>query len=89
MEPKTELWHFEKGIPLSIVALVMIQTVGAIWWTVNLSTKVEETAARVASIEAARVSERLTVLESQISDSRASQARIESNLQRLIERSAK
>ena len=83
---KKELWHFDKGIPLSIVVLVVAQTFGAIWWVGNLSKQVEDNKARIAHIESQRVSERLSALESQMLDSRSSLVRIENKLDRLIEK---
>lgn len=82
---KKERWHLDKGIPLSIIALLIAQAVAAVWWVGGLSNKVDATERRIAHIEAQRVSERLTALEAQMSDSRSSLLRIETKLDRLVE----
>lgn len=83
---KKELWHFDKGIPLSIVVLVIGQTFGAVWWVGGLAKQTEDNTKRIAHIEAQRVSERVTTLEYQRIDDRGSLVRIENKLDRLIEK---
>jgi hypothetical protein len=34
-------WHVGKEIPLALVAVLLIQTVGVIWWIAGLSNRVE------------------------------------------------
>jgi hypothetical protein len=84
--PKKELWHFDKGIPISIVVMLIAQAAGAIWWVGGLSKQTEENSKRIAHIEAQRVSERVTTLEYQRIDDRGSLVRIENKLDRLIEK---
>lgn len=83
---KKELWHFEKGIPLSIVVMVIAQTIAAVWWVGGLSKQMEENTKRISSIESQRVAERVTTLEYQRIDDRGSLVRIENKLDRLIEK---
>lgn len=83
---KKEFWHFEKGIPLSIVVMVIAQSVAAVWWVGGLVKQTEENTKRIAHIEAQRVSERVTTLEYQRIDDRGSLVRIENKLDRLIEK---
>lgn len=33
---KKERWHLDKGIPLSIIALLLAQAIGAVWWVGGL-----------------------------------------------------
>lgn len=84
--PKKEFWHFEKGIPLSIVVMVIAQSVAAVWWVGGLVKQTEENTKRIAHIEAQRVNERVTTLEYQRIDDRGSLVRIENKLDRLIEK---
>lgn len=83
---KRELWHLDKGIPISIVLMLIVQAAAAIWWVGDLSKQVQDNKERISRIEAQRVSERLTALESQMVDSRGSLTRIENKLDRLIEK---
>lgn len=84
--PKKELWHLDKGIPISVIVTLIAQAVVVVWWFSNLSQQVENTEQRIAAIESQRVSERLTALESQMLDSKTSLVRIENKLDRLIEK---
>lgn len=86
MQPKKEIWHLDKGIPISIVFMLVAQAAAAIWWVGGLSKQTEENTKRIEHIQAQRVAERVTTLEYQRIDDRGSLVRIENKLDRLIEK---
>jgi hypothetical protein len=79
------LWHIEKKVPVAIVLSMVLQGAGLIWWANGITKDNQEYARRIAQLEAQRAEQRLTVLESQMIDSRGSLSRIEGKLDRLIE----
>ena len=86
---KKEIWHFDKGIPLSVIFILILQTASAIWYLSAMSKQIEDNKHRIEIIESQRFSERLTSLESQMIDSKGSLVRIENKLDRLIEKNIK
>lgn len=67
------------------VVTIVIQTFGVVWWASQLSTRQATVEDRLNNIDANRVAERLSVLES---DNRAQMRRlesIESKIDKLIE----
>lgn len=82
---RPDLWHIEKKIPVAIVFSMLVQGAGLIWWANGITKDNQEYARRIAQLEAQRAEQRLTVLESQMIDSRGSLSRIEGKLDRLIE----
>tara|TARA_R100001086_G_scaffold249570_1_gene189774 strand:- start:1433 stop:1783 length:351 start_codon:yes stop_codon:yes gene_type:complete len=45
MEPrKKEEWHLNKGVPISLIFAIFVQTVGIVWWAASMD-------ARVAALE--------------------------------------
>lgn len=80
-----DLWHIEKKVPVAIVLSMVLQGAGLIWWANGITKDNQEFARRIAQLEAQRAEQRLTVLESQMIDSRGSLSRIEGKLDRLIE----
>lgn len=79
------LWHVEKKVPVAIVLSMVLQGAGLIWWANGITKDSQEHSRRLAQLEAQRAEQRLTVLESQMIDSRGSLTRIENKLDRLIE----
>jgi len=79
------LWHIEKKVPVAIVLSMVLQGAGLIWWANGITKDSQEHSRRLAQLEAQRAEQRLTVLESQMIDSRGSLLRIENKLDRLIE----
>jgi len=48
-------WHVDKTIPLAIITAIAAQTFGAVWWFANLSAKVDNIDAKVATLSASAV----------------------------------
>lgn len=47
-----EGWHLDKKVPITIVAAIVIQLLGGLWFLARLDGKIEEQAARLAKTEA-------------------------------------
>jgi hypothetical protein len=41
MDRRQESWHVGKEIPLAVLIMLMMQTVGGIWWLAQLSAKID------------------------------------------------
>ena len=37
---KKESWHLDKKVPLSIILAIFVQTIGLVWWAVQLDSRV-------------------------------------------------
>ena len=85
-----ERWHITKAVPVSLLVALALQFVGGVWIARGLVADLRETSRRVTTLENARasekVSERLAVVEGQVSDTRAATLRIESDVRKLVER---
>lgn len=49
-----EPWHLDRKVPIALIVTVAIQTAGMVWWAASLSSRVDEQARRVVSLEASR-----------------------------------
>ena len=83
-------WHLDKRVPVGIIFGLLAHFAGTVWLASAVFSESAETKRRVASLEQARasdrVAERLAVLESQGQDTRAAVLRMESSVQKLVER---
>lgn len=52
----TDRWHLGKEIPIVLVAAVLIQTAGGIWWMAQLSGKIDNAIATINELKAERYS---------------------------------
>jgi hypothetical protein len=34
-------WHFDKRIPITLIAVILAQTAGIVWWGSNITTRVQ------------------------------------------------
>lgn len=92
-KPPPEGWHISKAVPLGVLAVVVTQTLGAVWFASAQVKDLEVTRRdtetnrrRIELIESQRIGERISALESQMLDTKGSLLRIESKLDRLVER---
>jgi len=85
-----ERWHITKAVPVSLLVALLLQFVGGVWIARGFLGDLQETSRRVTALEIARasekVSERLAVVEGQVSDTRAATLRIEADVRKLVER---
>ena len=83
-------WHLDKRVPITLILALLGHLVGSVWFFRGLVSEMEETRRRVASLEVARVnervSERMAVMESQLTDTRAAALRMEVDVRKLVDR---
>jgi hypothetical protein len=51
---RDDRWHVGKEIPIALIAMLMIQSAGAIWWAATQSAKMDALTAMVAEFRAAQ-----------------------------------
>lgn len=84
MEPQNSDWHLDKRVPIALIATLVAQSMGAIWWASSMQSRLQS----VESIIAAQSANegRLARLEqSSMMQSRALD-RIEDKIDRINER---
>lgn len=86
MDDKPEPWRISREIPVTVLLALAVQCAGIVWWAQGVTKDREADRHRIEVLEAQRIGERISSLESQMLDMKASQMRVESNLQRLVER---
>ena len=78
-------WRLVKDVPIALVAALLIQAGGLVWWAQGVAKDVTDHEKRLSVLESQRISERMAALESQMLDARSSLGRIENKLDRVIE----
>lgn len=92
-----ERWHVSKAVPVTLIVGLLANTMLGVWMARGLVADLHETrrdvadtTRRVTALESIRsterVSERLAVVESQVTDTKAAILRVEANVQKLVER---
>lgn len=83
-------WHLDKRVPLAMILALGMHLGGSVWFFRGIVADISDTQRRVTALEMARtserVSERLAVVESQVTETRAATLRVEAAIQRLVER---
>ena len=51
-DTKAEGWHLDKKVPITIVAALVLQFLGTLWFVSKLDSRVEEQSVRLAKTEA-------------------------------------
>ena len=89
-EDDKEKWHVSKAVPITLLVALLIQFIGVVWIARGLVGDLSDTSRRVTALEtiraSERASERLSVVETQIGDTRAATLRIEADVKKLVER---
>lgn len=57
-DPAASSWHFDKRIPLALIATIILQTGAAIWWASAVNSYIDSDKASTVAI-----SERVTAVE--------------------------
>jgi Tfp pilus assembly protein PilO len=80
-------WRIDKHIPVPMLVALLIQTFVVVWMVSSKLTEQTERLGtydrRISAIEAYRLSERVAVMESQMSDIRALLLRVDAKLETL------
>ena len=91
MAGATDPWHLDKRVPIALIAALILQTGGLVWWAASLAGQVEGHERRIVHIEAGaaktaqesqRLSETLARLDERMIAQTAILRRIEENLAR-------
>jgi hypothetical protein len=88
MADNPEPWRISREIPITVLLALTVQCGGIVWWAQGVTKDREADRHRIEVLESQRIGERISSLESQMLDMKASQMRVENNLQRLVERDA-
>jgi hypothetical protein len=65
-------------VPIGLIAAIVLQTAGAIWWSATISARVDSLEA--VALDNKSTGSRLAVLESQLADIKAALLRIEARI---------
>lgn len=79
-------WHLDKKVPLALIAVLVVQFASGLLAFASVRAQGEATASRVSVLEAAKVSERLSSLEAQMTDAKSLLLRMDMKIDRLNER---
>ena len=81
-------WHLDKKVPIGLIAIIVIQTTGIVWWasTINYQVRVFETYISNNNAENLRQWDRINSNESNVSDVRAIMLRNNAILDRVEKR---
>lgn len=78
-------WKLDKHIPVAVIFTIVVQGVAGVWWVSGLQHSVQDHERRLVIQEAAKISERMAVVEAQMRESREQQNEINRKLDRLLE----
>lgn len=83
-DKKPAAWHLSREIPISLLWIVVGQFVVIAGLGAKTVWSVEDHERRISATESARADQRLTLLESQMSDVRSALLRMEGKLDRVL-----
>lgn len=78
-------WKLDKHIPVAVIVAIMIQGVAGVWWVSGLQHSVQDHERRLVAQEAAKIAERMAVVEVQMRDNRDLQLEMNRKLDRLVD----
>lgn len=77
-------WHLDKRVPLALIITIALQSVAAIWWAATTTTRLDNLEKLMTTL--ATQDQRVVRLEQQAITTTESLRRIETKLDRVIER---
>ena len=78
-------WKLDKHIPIAVIFTIAAQGLAGVWWVSGLQHSVQDHERRLVAQEAAKVAERMAVVEVQLRDSRELQLEMNHKLDRLVD----
>lgn len=78
-------WKLDKHIPVAVIFTIVAQGLAGVWWVSGLQHSVQDHERRLVAQEAAKVAERMAVVEVQLRDSRELQLEMNRKLDRLVD----
>lgn len=79
-------WHLDKKVPLALIFAMVIQFGIAMMFIANVWAKGEENSRRITIVEAQKIGERIAGLEAQVQGQNSLLLRMDSTMQRMLER---
>jgi len=84
-----EHWALDKRVPLAVIVTIFLQTMGAIWWSSAIDTRMSGVETMLIELRSQKLDSRVTSLEDQFKALGVQMTRIEAKLDRLVERDRK
>ena len=78
-------WKLDKHIPVAVIFAIAAQGLAGVWWVSGLQHSVQDHERRLVAQEAAKVAERMAVVEVQLRDNRELQLEMNRKLDRLMD----
>ena len=78
-------WKLDKHIQVAVICTIVAQGLAGVWWVSGLQHSVQDHERRRVAQEAAKVAERMAVVEVQLRDSRELQLEMNRKLDRLVD----
>lgn len=78
-------WKLDKHIPVAVIFTIVVQGIAGVWWVSGLQHSVQDHERRLVAQEAAKIAERMAVVEVQMRDNRELQLEMNRKLDRLVD----
>ena len=79
-------WKLDKYIPVAVIFTIIAQGAALVWWVSGLQHSVQDHEKRLVAQEAAKISERMAVVEVQMRDSRELQLDMDRKLDKIVDK---
>lgn len=83
---RADRWHIDKGIPIVLIVGLAGQFIWFSYLVGQATSQIADHERRIGMVEGQRVGERLHVLESQVGDVRMTVTRIDTKIDRIVDR---
>lgn len=87
-EQNDNRWKLDKHIPVAVIFTIVAQGAAGVWWVSGLQHSVQDHEKRLVAQEAAKISERMAVVEVQMRDSRELQLDMNRKLDKIVDKIA-
>lgn len=87
-EQNDNRWKLDKHIPVAVIFTIVAQGAALVWWVSGLQHSVQDHEKRLVAQEAAKISERMAVVEVQMRDSRELQLDMNRKLDKIVDKIA-
>jgi len=84
-EQDDNCWKLDKHIPVAVIFIIVVQGIAGVWGLSALQHSVQDHERRLGAQEAAKIAERMAVVEVQMRDSRELQLEMNRKLDRLMD----
>lgn len=84
MTDEQSAWHLDKRIPIALITATVVQTGALIWWAATLTSQVAGHSEAISEFRAARINERLPVIELQIASLNEGMGRLDRKIDYML-----